>query len=219
MGEMMADTISNIVANTASEATIVPAERSANLMRWQIPSFDAPPALEGGLHTAAHLDEIESAAYQEGIQRGHVQGYAEGQRQAQQETERLRALIEHIQRPLAQLDEEIERAMLETACAIARRLTMAELSLRPELIETLVRTALAALPPYVREIRLRMNADDAAFIGSRPGMQANGQGFHIVADASLQRGDCRISTDSTQLDARLDTRLDAMRVVLAAENL
>ncbi len=219
MGEMMADTISNIVANTASEATIVPAERSANLMRWQIPSFDAPPALEGGLHTAAHLDEIESAAWQEGLQRGHVQGYAEGQRQAQQEAERLRALIEHIQRPLAQLDEEIERAMLETACAIARRLAMAELSLRPELIETLVRTALAALPPYVREIRLHMNADDAAFIDSRPGMQANGQSFQIVADASLQRGDCRISTDSTQLDARLDTRLDAMRVVLAAENL
>ncbi len=219
MGEAMAEMLASIVAGTASEVAIVPAERSATLMRWQIPSFDVPPVPEEALHTAAHLDEIESAAYQEGIQRGHAQGYADGQRQAQQEAERLRALIEHVQRPLAQLDEEIERAMLETACAIARRLTMAELSLRPELIETLVRTALAALPPYVREVRLHVNADDAAFLGSCPELQASGQGFQIVADAGLQRGDCRISTDSTQLDARLDTRLDAMRVALAAENL
>ncbi len=219
MGEMVAELIRETGAGTAGEAAIVPAERGAGLMRWRIPSFDAPPLRDDGLHTAAHLDDIESAAYQDGLQRGHAQGYAEGQQQARQEAERLSALIEHIQRPLAQLDDEIERAMLETACAIARRLTMAELSLRPELIEKLVRSALAALPPYVREVRLHMNADDAAFLGSRAELQANPQGFQIVADAGLQRGDCRISTDSTQLDARLDTRLDAMRMALAAESL
>ncbi|HEY1078433.1 MAG TPA: FliH/SctL family protein [Fontimonas sp.] len=212
----MGEAIAEPLAQAPPPLAVVPAERAAALARWRIPSFDEPrPRDLDGLHTAAQLDEIESAAYQEGLQRGHAQGYADGQRQAQQEAERLRALIEQIQRPLAQLDEEITAALLETACAIARRLTQAELSLHPERIEATVRSALAALPPYTRELRVQLHADDAALLAACPGLPAPGQPFQIVSDASLQRGDCRISTDSTQLDARLETRLAAMRAALA----
>jgi flagellar assembly protein FliH len=222
MGEMMADMIAGLIAKPggamAGDLTIVSAEQSAALKRWQIPVFDEPKPRElDGLHTAAQLDEIEAAAYQEGLQRGHAQGYADGQREARQEAERLRELIEHLQRPLAQINEDVERAVLDTACAIAKRLAQAELSFQPELIEQIVRTGLAALPSYARELSVYLHPDDAAFLETRPELHSNGQDCRIVVDASLQRGDCRIVTDSTRIDASLDARLATVRAALAAD--
>lgn len=224
MGEMMADMIAGLIAKPGAVLTgdlpILPAEQSAAMKRWQIPVFDEPKSRDlDGLHTAAQLDEIEAAAHQEGLQRGHAQGYADGQHAARLEAERLRELVEHLQRPLAQLNEDIERAVLDTACAVAQRLAQAELSLRPELIEQLVRTALAALPAYARELRLHLHPDDAAFLAAHPALQINGQDCRIVVDATLQRGDCRVVTDSSRIDARLEARLAAVRAALAAEPL
>lgn len=220
MGEMMTDMIAGLIARpvTVSELAIVPAEQSAAMQRWQIPVFDEPKPRElDGLHTAAQLDEIEAAAYQEGLQRGHAQGYADGQREARAEAERLRELVEHLQRPLAQLNEDVERAVLDTACAIARRLVQDELTQQPELIERIVRSALAALPGYARELRVHLHPDDAAFLATRPELQLDGRECRIVPTPELQRGDCRIGTDSSQIDARLDARLAVVRATLAAE--
>ena len=200
---------------TAAEHLVLIADPAATMARWQMPVFDAPGREDrGGLHTAAQLDEIEAAAYQEGLRRGETEGYAIGQRNAQQEIERLRALIDHLQRPLAHLDEEVERMLLDTACAVARRLMLAELSQSPEAIAAIVREALAALPSYVREVRLHLHAEDAAFLGERLLPPPEAQSFRVVVDAALSRGDCRVLTESTQLDARLDTRLQVLRAAL-----
>src|SRR3546814_4500008 len=78
-----------------------------------------------------------------------------------QQVARLRGLIEQIARPLATLDDEVERALVDLACAVARRLLDEELTLAPERVLTLARTALAALPADLRDIRLYLHPDDA----------------------------------------------------------
>jgi flagellar assembly protein FliH len=197
---------------------VMPAEQAATLARWQMPVFDVPSSAVGtALNTAAHLDEVEAAAYAEGLQRGQADGYAEGQRAAQAETARLRALIEHIQRPLAHLDEEVERSLLDLACGIARRLVLAELQQSPEALLRVVREAMAVLPNYVRDVRLHVHPDDAEFLRERIAAPPEAQSFRVVPDAALARGDCRVITESSQLDLRLDTRLDVVRANLGGE--
>src|SRR3546814_12784350 len=71
-----------------------------------------------------------------------------------QQVARLRGLIEQIARPLATLDDEVERALVELACAVARRLLDEELTLAPERVLTLAGTGHAALPAHQREHRL-----------------------------------------------------------------
>lgn len=196
---------------------VMPAEQAATLARWQMPVFDVPSSAGAALNTAAHLDEVEAAAYAEGLQRGQADGYAEGQRAAQAETARLRALIEHIQRPLAHLDEEVERSLLDLACGIARRLVLAELQQSPEVLLRVVREAMAVLPNYVRDVRLHVHAEDAEFLRERIAAPPEAQSFRVVPDAALARGDCRVITESSQLDLRLDTRLDVVRANLGGE--
>lgn len=174
---------------------------SANLARWQLPQFDqAPP-------TARRLDEIEKAAYQDGYQRGQAEGYAAGQKAVLAQAQRLQALIEHMARPLAHLDEEVETALVTLASAIAANILRDELSLAPERIVTLVREALASLPPMVRSIRVSVHPDDAALLSGQLPAPHEVKEFEIVADAQLKRGDCRVITESSQIDARLDQRV------------
>ncbi|HEY0973706.1 MAG TPA: FliH/SctL family protein [Solimonas sp.] len=203
-------------AAALKELPLLSAEAAGAVSRWQLPVFEVPSRLQNDLPTAAQLEAVEAAAYQDGVQRGHAEGYAAGQRAAQQETERLRALIEHLQRPLAHLGEDTERALLDTACAIARRLTLNELNQNPEAIERIVREALSLLPSYVRDVRLHLHADDATFLRERLTPPPDAQSFRIVVDASLARGDCRVLTESTQLDARLETRLAVLHDALSA---
>lgn len=185
--------------------------------RWQLPSFDMQLAPAGELHTAQHLDEIEAAAYQEGLQRGHADGYAAGQKAALAQVQRLQALIDHIARPLVHLDDEIERALVDLAAAIARRILHQELSGAPEQVLAMVRDALSGLPPQLRSVRLRVHPEDAALLREQLVAPPDVKDFEIQPDGTLKRGDCRVFTESALIDARLDRRVRVIAQALAGE--
>ncbi|WP_051362402.1 FliH/SctL family protein [Solimonas soli] len=176
----------------------------ARFRRWTLPVFDAPADAPP---TAQALEDIEAAAYEEGRRRGYEDGRLAGREDMRREAARLGALIEQIARPLAQLDDEVERALVDLACAIARRLLDDELRGEPARVVALARAALAALPPDLRDIRLYLHPQDAQLARGELLPPPDAQHFRIVEDAALARGDCRVQTESTWLDARLDTRI------------
>lgn len=196
-------------------AEILPAEALASApARWQLPNFDA--ALEKP-PTAEQIESIEAAAYQDGFQRGQAEGFAAGQQAALQQAQRLQALVDHIMRPLAHLDEEVERALVDLAGGIARRLLHDEIKTTPEHVLTLVREALSGLPPQLRSVRLQVHPDDATLLREQLAPPADVKDFNIVPDAELQRGDCRVHTESALVDARLDRRVRVIVDALAGD--
>lgn len=192
---------------SADTLTVAPA-------RWQLPNFDAaighPP-------TAEQLESIEAAAYQDGFQRGHAEGFASGQHAVVQQSQRLQALIDHIMRPLAHLDEEVERALVDLASAVARRLLNDEIAAKPERVLALVREALSGLPPQLRSLRLSVHPGDEALLRERLSPPPEVQDFRIVPDAELHPGDCRVFTESALVDARLDRRVRVIAEALAGD--
>ncbi len=196
-------------------ADILPAETVGEApARWQLPNFDAalknPP-------TAEQLESIEAAAYQDGFQRGQAEGFAAGQQAVLQQAQRLQALVDHIMRPLAHLDEEVERALVELAGAIARRLLHDEIKAAPERAVTLVREALSGLPPQLRSLRLQVHPGDAALLREHLSPPPDVKEFSIVPDPELHPGDCRVYTDSALVDARLDRRVRVIAEALAGD--
>jgi len=176
--------------------------------RWQLPVFDAPPPPAAPPPpTAQAIEDIEAAAYEEGRRRGYEDGVQAGREEMRREAARLRALIEQIAKPLAQLDDEVERALVDLSCAIARRLLDEELQAEPARVLALARGALAALPPDLRDVRLYLNPDDAKLVRGELMPPPDVEQFRVLDDANLARGDCRVQTESTWLDARVDTRI------------
>ncbi|TJY62852.1 hypothetical protein E4T66_03790 [Sinimarinibacterium sp. CAU 1509] len=201
-------------ASAIDDVGVLSAEQVGDLAaRWEIPVF--PTAGQGTPHTAAQLDEIEQAAYQEGFQRGHGEGHSVGQKAALAQAQRLQSLLEHMARPLAHLDEEVERALVELAMSVARRILSAELETQPEAVVEMVRDALNALPPRLREVRLQVHPEDAALLRDRIVPSPDVKDFRIVPDTTLERGDCRVITESALIDARVDSRVRAVALALS----
>jgi flagellar assembly protein FliH len=206
-----------IATGTQPDTGVLSAAQAVTLARWQMPVFDAVGATlpEPSLPTAAELEAVEAAAYREGFERGQSEGHAAGLQAIQTQAQRLRALIEQIARPLAQLDDEVEPVLLALAVSIARQLLTEQLSLEPQRIAAMASAALAALPPYVRDVRLHLHPEDAELVGAQLTAPPEAERFRIVPDSTLTRGDCRLYTESAQLDARLDTRLQDLTQRLA----
>lgn len=197
-------------ARYAADA-IVNGDSAAGARRWEMPvlSFSTTEEEQQPPLTAAALEEIQAAAHAEGYQRGLTEGLAEGRRlgaqQVRDEAQRLRELVAHLSRPLADLDAEVERTLIALTIEVARRLVDEQLQLDPGITAAAVRDAVASLSPPPREVRVHLHPEDAAILQDFPA-PPDVLSWRLVPDATLCRGDVRLVTESAVVDALLDTR-------------
>ncbi len=197
-------------------------ELGASATLWNCPPLDGearekPKASSSKLNTAAHLDAIEKAAYEEGFARGHAEGYAHGNREAQAVAARISLLLEHMSRPLKDLNIEVEHALIRLVVDTARRLVNQAITLDPQLVSGAVQEAVAAVAPTTREMKIFLHPDDVLVLKGNLDFSSDAS-WKLVADATLHRGDCRVVTESSQIDARLDTRQTNIERALLGED-
>jgi flagellar assembly protein FliH len=198
-------------------ATVLAADEAPAATRWE------QPAMEGGgaLLTARQLESLQKHAFEE----AHAAGYAAGKSEARAHVERFGALMRTFARPLEDLDASVEEALVALAVSIARQIIRRELRADSGEIVAVVREALALLPVGVREVRVHLHPDDARVVRAlaeddgRSGFGGSGfsrdssspeQMWRIVEDPALERGGCRVESESSQIDARIETRIGAV---------
>lgn len=192
----------------------------AAAQRWQLPVFDGATALgrASGLHTARQLDDIEASAHADGLARGHEEGFAAGLAEARHTTEQLKSLLDHLSRPLAELDAEVERTLVALTIEMARRLAHLEMDLDPSRVAHVVREAVSALGNAPRDVRVYLHPQDAEATRRVLASSDEAAGWKLIPDAELNRGDCRILCDGASVDARLDTRQATLAQQLLGED-
>jgi flagellar assembly protein FliH len=118
-------------------------------------------------------------------------------------------MVRGLDKPFEQLDETVEQQLAQLAMLVARQLVRRELKTEPEQVIAVVREALAALPVAARNVRLALHPDDAALV--REAMSVDqGQQLQLVEDPVQTRGGCRVFTDTSQIDASVEARLNAV---------
>lgn len=181
--------------------------------RWELPEVGNdhphrratdPPAPQP---TVRELEALHQQARAEGFTSGHAEGLAAGQQQVREQLARLAALCDAVARPLQSLDEQVEKELARLATVIARRVIVRELKLSPELIVQAVRQAATALPAAAHELRVHVHPDDLALLHDLGAVESHWQ---LLADPALARGDCRLESERSRLDARVDARLAAV---------
>lgn len=153
--------------------------------------------------------QIEQAR-KEGYAQGHEEGLRAGQQEIRKQVQRLEQLLVALQQPFAELDAAVEEQLSQLAMLVARHLVRRELKADPGQVIAVVREALAALPITSRTVRLHLHPEDAALV--REAFSLNEEEAHIqVLDDPVQsRGGCRVQTDNSQIDASVETRLNAL---------
>ena len=188
---------------------------AGSAVRWIAPGFgsqaeeDAPrmPSVE-------ELQAIAQAAYAEGFQRGHADGFATGQGEIRRMVAQMEGILDSFTRPLARLDGEVADALADLASRIAGTLVGQAYRADPALLADLVREALDAVGRSARDVELRLHPDDLAVLMPQLSLL---DGVRLTGDTTLARGELRVHGESVRIDATVDSRLRAcLDAMLAA---
>jgi flagellar assembly protein FliH len=200
----------------------------ARVTQWLPPQMGERASSDGArsqpLMTAAQLDEMQRAAQAEGFEEGRREGLAfghkEGLEQGRDELRRrvaaLDGLIATLERPFEELDRQVEDEIVALVINMVRQLMRREVRLDPAQIVGVVREALGVLPVSSRNIRVILHPDDAALVREAYAIGDHDQKWQVVEDPVIQRGGCRVTTETSQVDATLDSRLSSLIAPLLA---
>ncbi|MES9967831.1 MAG: flagellar assembly protein FliH [Sedimenticola sp.] len=201
-----------------SSSKVIPGHESKEAHQWQPPDMGGKggfnPNKPGKLLTADQLEQLQKQAYNEGYEQGRKAGFEFGHKEAlaqgREQLQQLDALMEALNTPLRQLDEQVERELVELVISMVRQLVRREVRADPGQIIGVVREAIAVLPVASRDVRLVVNPEDAVMVREVYEVSEQELGWTIVEDPLIARGGCRVMTDTSQVDATLESRLQAL---------
>jgi flagellar assembly protein FliH len=176
---------------------------------WTAPDMNSP-AVNQRLPTVSGLVDLQEEAYKEAFDQGLAEGRKAGQVEVRAQVDKLAAMFHDLARPFEVLDAEVERELLTLAMALARQIVRRELKTDPTQIIGIVRDAIAALPVTARDVRVHLHPEDAAVVREHLAPTESERAWTLVEDPVMARGGCQITTTTSRIDARLETRLAAI---------
>ena len=187
--------------------------------------------------TARELEEITQAAEQDGFEKGYneglEQGKAEGRKSGfseglkagteQAESEHgqwlkeqgtyLAAICENLLEPAKAQQEALADVVFDLAVGLAKELLAAELRADPAKIVPIIDQAIAALPAAEKNISLALHPEDLeAYQRFAPFPSC---ADCATADASLERGSCRVKSEHSYVDYSVAARILEFKNALA----
>ena len=208
----------------STSKNIISADEASDYVEWQEPLVQGNIAgkNDDGIRppTANEMQSLHKDAYDEGFQmgrkEGRTKGYQDGVNQAtaesQQLIDQLHALFNSLANPVEQLDDELEESIAELTLVIARQLVRREIKIDPGEIVAVVREAVRALPISARHPTIYLHPEDMQLVRNALSLSEDDQTWRLEEDILLTRGDCRVETESSYIDATIEARLSAIAV-------
>ncbi len=188
--------------------------------------------------TVEEIENMQQQAYkeafeqgrQEGFKQGHEQGFKqgrdegfkqgleEGQKQAYDEKSNVlnqqiadfNRLMESLTEPFKQLDERVEKALLDLVIGIATQLIRREIKTDSGQIVAVVKEAINALPVANQNLTLKLHPEDAALVIEALKLDTESPQWRIEEDPLLTRGGCIVESGASHIDASVENRLAAI---------
>jgi flagellar assembly protein FliH len=181
------------------------------IQRWKMPSVEGP--IVGRRLTEAETRATERANHARGYEEGLAAGQAEIQKRVNElnnRISRLDSILKMLSRPLEDLDGEVEKQLTLLALTVGKQMVRRELRTDPAQVIAIIRESVARLPAAARDVRVHLHPEDAAVVREHLSAPTSDRAWSIVEDPALSRGGCVVRTDTSQIDARLDSRLNAV---------
>lgn len=193
--------------------------RSTVAERWSLPSVEGPIV---GVRRDPRAREAETtraseAARKAEMDRGYEAGLSAGRAELQSQSDALAARVARLDeilnslcRPFPELEAQIEEQLVLLALAVGKQLARRELKADPGQIAALIREAVGRLPAAAREVRVHLHPQDAAAIAERLATAGQERAWSVIEDPTLTRGGCLVRSENSQIDARFESRVNAM---------
>ncbi|WP_196137316.1 FliH/SctL family protein [Aliikangiella sp. G2MR2-5] len=215
-----------MVTKAKSENPIRPMKNVANYSSWNIPSLqagDAPSFFQpvdeeeeeiiDEEELARQLEEERKAVIEEARKEGFQLGREEGLRAAQEEValqlDLMAVIGAQLNEPLKVCKEQSEQALLKLAFAVAKQIVRRELTQDPTQLIAIIREALKLLPVGAKGIEILLHPEDEKVVSGVMAKAGEGEKSYwtIKSDPSIERGNCRVNTDNSTVDASIDKQI------------
>ena len=182
---------------------------------WDVPTIDGS---EGeGFMTAGRLEALQKDAYDEAYKKGHAEGVAAGEAAALERARRFDELLAALARPFDELDDSIEKQLVELAMTMVRQLFRREIRIEPTHVIGVVREAIQLLPIASRNVQVHLHPEDATLVRESLSPAEGELAWGIVEDPLITRGGCKVTTENSQVDATAEARLQAVISAVAGD--
>jgi len=176
--------------------------------------------------SAKEVDQIKTKAHNEGYSAGYQEAYEKGLHEGQTAgmqlaEESMKVHIQAMENLAKNFIGEIDRAgkntgqeLLDLAISLAENILKTKLELDVSAILPIVEETIAHIPTVQQPANILLNPEDAATVKHIMGEALNSDGWKIISDAQLERGDCKIETAYNIVDASIETRWNALKALI-----
>jgi flagellar assembly protein FliH len=187
--------------------------------------------------TAQDIEEIRKSAYEEGFASGKEEGFAAGQAEglesgkaeglelgkqegqeqglakadedAQVHLNALQSLVEQLRNPIAEHEQELQNELVMLAISLAKAVLKVEVSQSHESLMQAISEGIAVLPIQENAYQLHLHAEDISALQAHLGEQTiETHRWQLVASADMQRGGCKIVSQSNAVDMSIARRTE-----------
>lgn len=192
-----------------------PGEELSDFSHWNPENLETQGAATlVKLPTAEDIEQIQREAHREGYDAGYRDGtdagYQSGLAKATQEAERLRGLANGFDAALKSFEQELSQGLgqevLSLSLDIAKQMLRQALSVKPELLISVVRSAIESLPQNIQHPHIHLHPEDATLVRKLMSAELPHAGWRIVEDSRVMRGGCLIETATAEVDASVQSR-------------
>jgi flagellar assembly protein FliH len=149
---------------------------------------------------------------------GWDEGFQAGEKAWMERFERIESEAERLQQEREAFFLSAETELAAFSLDIARKILHQELQIRPEAVLEVTRAALSRVKG--REVRMRVHPDDYALVHRAKTDLASVSyeigAIEVIGDLKVERGGCRIETDSATVDAQPETQLGRIAESIAS---
>lgn len=154
--------------------------------------------------------EGHEKGYNEGFEAGREAGLAQGKEAQQEVIHRLNQLFEEVRLSLDNLDVIIPSRLMQISIEAVHALVGKQISINTEALKQNIDTLLAEEKWLKGDIMLWLNEADKTLLENELADKLAQQGWQIGVDPNILPGSCRVTSAEGELDATLNTRLEAL---------
>jgi flagellar assembly protein FliH len=155
-------------------------------------------------------EETKSFGYQKGYQQGYQDGMKKAELEAQKIYDQQKNVLHEIYKIRDQIAKETEDQLVKLAIGISEKIIAKEINLHPETVVDIVKEALQHFR-QAEQITIFANQEDLKILKQHRKSLLEIIGEHtklyLVANNSIDRGNCQLESEKGLLDAKLKTQL------------
>ena len=182
---------------------------------YTLPSVEGP--VFGRRVSEKEQAEIDKAQFEKGYNDGMAAARREIDAQVAQlraKVQKLDVILNSLSKPFEELDKDVEQQLTLLALTVGKQMVRRELRTDPGQVIHVIRESVGRLPAAARDVRVYLHPQDAAVVREVLAQPTSDRAWNLVEDPTITRGGCVVRSENSQIDARLDARLN--QIVAAA---